>query len=77
MADLRNKGDTQYGKLSFQQFLNKWKEDNPVVTEEFLEDMRKMSNEGSGLYGEKQVYTIGGVQYRKLKDGTVIRIGAL
>lgn len=74
---LRNKGDTQYGKLSFQQFLNKWKEDNPVVTKEFLEDMRKVSNEGSGLYEEKQVYTIGGVQYRKLKDGTVIRIGAL
>ena len=74
---LRNKGDTQYGKLSFQQFLSKWKEDNPVVTEEFLEDMRKMSNQGTGLYEEKQVYTIGGVKYRKLKDGTVIRIGAL
>lgn len=74
---LKNKGETQYGNLSFQQFLSKWKEDNPVVTEEFLEDMRKMSNEGSGLYEEKQVYTIGGVQYRKLKDGTVIRIGAL
>ena len=74
---LRNKGDTQYGKLSFQQFLSKWKEDNPVVTKEFLEDMRKMSNQGTGLYEEKQVYTIGGVKYRKLKDGTVIRIGAL
>ena len=74
---LKNKGETQYGNLSFQQFLNKWKEDNPVVNKEFLEDMRKLSNEGSGLYGEKQVYTIGGVQYRKLKDGTVIRIGAL
>jgi len=74
---LRNKGETQYGKLSFQQFLNKWKEDNPVVTEEFLEDMRKMSNQGSDLYEDKQVYTISGVQYRKLKDGTVIRIGAL
>jgi len=74
---LRNKGETQYGKLSFQQFLTKWKEDNPVVTEEFLEDMRKMSNQGSGLYEEKNVYRIGGVEYRKLKDGTVIRIGAL
>ena len=26
-----------------------------MQTEEFLEDMRKMSNEGSGLYEEKQV----------------------
>ena len=54
-----------------------WKEDNPVVTEEFLKDMQEVSSQGSSMYEEKDVYTIGGVQYRKLKDGTVIRIGAL
>lgn len=74
---LRNKGQTEYGEMSFQQFLSKWKEDNPVVTEEFLKDMQEVSSQGSSLYEEKAVYTIGGVQYRKLKDGTVIRIGAL
>ena len=74
---LRNKGQTEYGEMSFQQFLTKWKEDNPVVTEEFLKDMQEVSSQGTSMYEEKDVYTIGGVQYRKLKDGTVIRIGAL
>ena len=74
---LRNKGQTEYGEMSFQQFLNKWKEDNPVVTDEFLKEMQEMSSQGSSFYDEKDVYTIGGVKYRKLKDGTVIRIGAL
>jgi len=51
--------------------------DNLNKLAEFLKEMQEVSSQGSSMYEEKDVYTIGGVQYRKLKDGTVIRIGAL
>jgi len=73
---LNNAAETPYGKLTFKAFIAQWKEDpaNKVVSEEFLEQINDVSKEGS-LDFEKGFYTIDGVLYRKLLDGTVIRMG--
>ena len=73
---LNNVAETPYGKLTFKAFIAKWKEDpeNRVVSEEFLKEMEEVSNQGS-LDFDKGFYTINGIRYRKLKDGTVIRMG--
>ena len=73
---LNNAAETPYGKLTFKAFIAQWKEDpaNKVVSEEFLEQINDVSKEGS-LDFEAGYYPIDGVLYRKLKDGTVIRMG--
>ena len=73
---LNNAAETPYGKLTFKAFIAQWKEApaNKVVSEEFLEQINDVSKEGS-LDFEKGFYTIDGVLYRKLLDGTVIRHG--
>ena len=70
---------TPYGKMNFRSYINMWKEDptNRLVDDEFLNKIEKISQKGSNLYDQKQVYKVNGVLYRKLKGtDTVVRIGA-
>jgi|TARA_R110000764_G_C11020448_1_gene384097 hypothetical protein len=74
---LTSKGKTEYGNLSFDEYINKWRKDptNAVVSEEFMKKLEEVSGSGEELEEEKNVRIIGGVKYRKLSDGTIIRIG--
>ena len=65
--------------MNFRSYINMWKEDptNRLVDDEFLNKIEKISQKGSNLYDQKQVYKVNGVLYRKLKGtDTVVRIGA-
>ena len=39
--------------------------------------MEDVAKEGSKDFASKRIYEISGVKYKKLKDGTVIRMGIL
>ena len=71
--------ETPYGKMNFKSYINKWKEDptNRLVDDEFLNKIEEISQKGSNLYDQKNVYKVNGILYRKLKGtDTVVRIGA-
>jgi len=71
--------ETPYGKMNFRSYINKWKEDptNRLVDDEFLNKIEEISQKGSNLYDQKDVYKVNGILYRKLKGtDTVVRIGA-
>jgi len=76
---LNTSAETEYGKLTFNAYIAKWKEEpeNAVVSKEFLQEMEDVAKEGSKDFASKRIYEISGVKYKKLKDGTVIRMGIL
>jgi len=76
---LNTAAETEYGKLTFNAYIAKWKEEpeNAVVSEEFLQEMEDLSREGSKDFASKRIYEVNGVKYKKLLDGTVIRMGIL
>ena len=71
--------ETPYGKMNFRSYINKWKEDpaNRLVDDEFLNKIEEISQKGSNLYDQKDVYKVNGILYRKIKGSdVVVRIGA-
>jgi len=73
---LKKSAETPYGKLTFQAFIAQWKEDpaNRVVSEDFLQEIDEISNQGSKDFASKNIYIVDGIKYRKLKDGTVFKL---
>jgi hypothetical protein len=74
---LDKKADTEYGKnQSFNQFLSKWKEDpnNNLFDEKFYERVTEVSSGNQGSL-EEVTKVIEGARYRRLRDGTWIRVG--
>ena len=73
---LKKSAETPYGKLTFQAFIAQWKEDpaNRVVSEDFLQEIDEISNQGSKDFASKNIYILNGIKYRKLKDGTVFKL---
>ncbi|MBT5750104.1 MAG: hypothetical protein HOI39_03150 [Flavobacteriales bacterium] len=74
---LGNQAETEYGKMNFKSYMNKWAKDNPVVSDDFLKKMDEISQRGSELYSESNVFEVNGVLYRELRDGTTLRISGL
>jgi hypothetical protein len=74
---LGNQAKTEYGKMNFKSYMNKWAKDNPVVSDDFLKKMDEISKRGSELYSKNNVFEVNGVLYRELKDGTTLRISGL
>ena len=74
---LDKKANTPYGQnQSFNQFISKWKEDpaNELFDKKFYDRVEELSK-GNMPILEQVTKVVEGVRYRKLKDGTWIKVG--